>query len=173
MDPEAIQKDAPVVASNQPVYHDERPFNGFTAATLEKDKYHLNLLSIFYFIIAGLRAFGAFISLIYLPIGIFILSSGDVNRNGLPPWAGYIFIGLTACMAPFNALVAYLLFHTGRSLRQQKRWKFIFVVAIIDCITGGAVGIVLGIFTIVVLTRESVKELFKRNEGQYLPQENV
>jgi hypothetical protein len=103
---------------------------------------------------------GGVASLIYLPIGLLVLSTAEGNRKGLPPEIGYVLIGVSVCMVPWAAVYAYLLYHTGRSLREQKRWKFIFVMAIVKCVLGGVLGIVLGVFTIIVLNRPSVQALF-------------
>ncbi len=58
---------------------------------------------------------------------------------------------------------SYMLCRAGMSLLQNKRWTFCFVMAILLCLNP-PLGTILGVFTIVVLNRPSVKELFGRNE---------
>ena len=91
----------------------------------------------------------------------------------MPPEFGYFFIGLGIFLLLWRAVYAYLMFHTGQSLRQQKRWQFIFIMAIVDCVLGGVVGIVLGVFTIVILNRPSVKELFAEGDSPYPKNEDA
>jgi len=55
----------------------------------------------------------------------------------------------------FAAMVAF----AGRSLQTRQRYTFCLVMAGIECIFM-PVGTVLGVFTIIVLVRDSVKELF-------------
>ncbi|PYI82572.1 MAG: hypothetical protein DMF09_14100 [Verrucomicrobia bacterium] len=54
---------------------------------------------------------------------------------------------------------ALFLTFAGRSLSRRKHYWFAFVVACIECIFI-PFGTILGVFTIIVLSRESVKTLF-------------
>jgi hypothetical protein len=51
----------------------------------------------------------------------------------------------------------------GRSLARRKRYLFCLIVAGTMCVMCNPLGTVLGVFTIVVLLRPSVKELFGAN----------
>ncbi|MDP0495746.1 MAG: hypothetical protein Q7Q73_06010 [Verrucomicrobiota bacterium JB024] len=64
---------------------------------------------------------------------------------------------LLALMAP----VALLL--SARFLQQSRRYLFSFVVAVLLCLAF-PLGTVLGVFTIIVLSRESTKQLYLRTE---------
>jgi hypothetical protein len=55
--------------------------------------------------------------------------------------------------------MAICIFITGRSIAHRKHYWFSFVIACIECIFM-PFGTVLGVFTIIVLARESVKRLF-------------
>jgi len=50
----------------------------------------------------------------------------------------------------------------SKYLKEIKNYNFIFVVAILNCLTG-ILGIVLGIFTIIELNKPDVKALFNKN----------
>jgi len=54
---------------------------------------------------------------------------------------------------------ALFLTFAGRSLSRRKHYWFAFVVGCIECIFV-PFGTILGVFTIIVLSRESVKTLF-------------
>jgi hypothetical protein len=158
----AIQEGLP-----RPLKPGDRPDDGFArfdGETLRRDREHLNLLSIFYFILAGLQLFGVFFGLLYAVIGGVVLTVGAVAeaQEGIAAViVGAVFIVLGVVALVLGLAYAYLLYLTGRSLRDCRRRTLCFVVAILLCVLGGIIGIVLGIFTIIVLSRESVQELFK------------
>jgi len=168
-----IQKGAPVVQPREPMTPDYETHSRFSSATREKDKQHLKTLSIFYFIFAGFSAFAALLSLILIPVGVWLASMTDTRRGALSPEFGYFFIGLGAFLLVWRGVYAFLMFHAGKSLRRQKRWKFVFIMAIVDCVLGGMPGIVLGVFTLIVLNRPSVKELFAESESPYARNEDA
>ena len=59
----------------------------------------------------------------------------------------------------FSLTLAALIFATGRCIARRRRYMFCLVMAGVEC-TFMPMGTVLGIFTIIVLIRESVKQLF-------------
>jgi hypothetical protein len=56
--------------------------------------------------------------------------------------------------------MAICILMAGRSLARQRRYLFAFVIACLECFFIPPFGTILGVFTIVVLSRESVKALF-------------
>jgi ABC-type phosphate transport system permease subunit len=54
----------------------------------------------------------------------------------------------------------------GKYRKHQGGYWFCFILAIVTLVIGGIPGIVLGIFSLIVLSRDSVKSLFR---GQSLP----
>jgi hypothetical protein len=82
-------------------------------------------------------------------------------------------------LAGFSPLIGSLLFLlgiaiaiciliAGRSLAKHTRYWFAFVVACIECLFI-PFGTILGVFTIIVLSRDSVKELFPAAVGKQYP----
>ena len=55
--------------------------------------------------------------------------------------------------------MAICILMAGRSLARQRRYLFAFVIACLECFFI-PFGTILGVFTIIVLSRESVKTLF-------------
>ncbi len=159
MDNDAIQKSAPVEPPRGPVDDYDQPFRRFSRETLEKDKQHLKTLSIFFYLMSAFSGFGAIVAILYLPLGFYLAQTTPPPPTGPGPIFGYIFMASGVFALVFNTVYASLLFVCARSLRAYKRRTLIFVMACLLC--GGIPGIVLGIFTIVVLSRESVKELFQ------------
>jgi len=58
-------------------------------------------------------------------------------------------------------VMAISILMAGRSLALRKRYTFAFIIACIECLFF-PFGTILGVFTIVTLSRESVKALFER-----------
>ena len=58
--------------------------------------------------------------------------------------------------------MAICIFIAGRSLALRKRYSFALVIACIECLFV-PFGTILGVFTIIVLSRESVKAFFADN----------
>jgi len=56
-------------------------------------------------------------------------------------------------------VIAICILIAGRSLARQRRYWFAFIVACIECLFI-PFGTILGVFTIIVLSREPVKALF-------------
>jgi hypothetical protein len=128
---------------------------------MKQDLEHLKLLSIFHYVAAGMAAMQACIPYLHFFMGLahatgaFPDTDADARPIGLAimAFAGlFILLGWT-----FAAFVAF----AGRSLQTRKRYTFCLVMAGIECIFM-PVGTVLGVFTIIVLVRDSVKKLFGR-----------
>jgi len=83
----------------------------------------------------------------------------EVSGNVSPEAARGIFVGIGIVAIVLSAIYGILLIIAGGKLRKQRAYGFCFFVGILDLLTFP--GIVLGIFTLIVLTRPTVKELFK------------
>jgi len=78
----------------------------------------------------------------------------------LPPeFLGWIFIVLGSFLFLLGIAMAICILIAGRCLSRRKCYSFALVIACIECLFI-PFGTVLGVFTIVVLSRESVRELF-------------
>jgi hypothetical protein len=87
-------------------------------------------------------------------VGVF-----DHGRNAPPPAIGLVFICLGGTLIVLGWTVAILLLLAGQRLRKRRSYKFCFVVAAISC-AFMPMGTVLGVFTILVLSRPTVKAMF-------------
>jgi branched-subunit amino acid ABC-type transport system permease component len=131
---------------------------------------HLQLLSIFHYIAAGLTAlFGCF-PLMHVAIGILMLTGAfDTDSEEMP--AGLIaalFIALPALFSLGLWIIALLTLLAGRKLAKKRSHTFCLVVAGVECLCM-PIGTVLGVFTIITLTKPGVKEVFDR--GAAVPDE--
>jgi hypothetical protein len=109
------------------------------------------------------RAF-LFFPLLYTTVGaifIFAARHGTAKPGeDLPPeFLGWIFAVLGALLFLIGIAMAICILIAGRSIAHRKRYSFVLVMACIECLFN-PFGTILGVFTIVVLPRESVKALF-------------
>jgi hypothetical protein len=131
---------------------------------MNQDNEHLRLLAIFHYIVAGLAALFSFFPLLYTAMGAIFLFAA---RHGtpkpgeeLPPEIlGWLFVAFGALFFLAGITMAICILFAGISLSRRRCYRFAFVVACIECIFI-PFGTILGIFTIIVLSRESVKALF-------------
>lgn len=112
-----------------------------------------------------LTALMACIPLIHFFIGIALLGWGPAGSDYAPRVVGLLFIILSVFIIVAGWIFAVLIFIAGSRLKQRRAYNFCLVIAFLECLII-PLGTVLGIFTIINLTRESVRELFVRNGGQ-------
>src|SRR6266480_4552887 len=137
---------------------------------MNRDKEHLQLLAIFHYVVAGLAALFSFFPLLYTTVGaifIFAARHGTAKRGeDLPPeFLGWIFAVLGSVLFLIGLSMAICILIAGRSLALRKRYSYAFVMACIECLFI-SFGTILGVFTIVVLSRESVRALFSTATAQ-------
>ena len=137
--------------------------SNLTADADPKDLEHLRLLSIFHYVIAGFMALFSLFPLLHVGMGIAMLSgvmpSNGATNSGEEAMVGWVFILIGGSFVLFGELLAFLVFRAGRCLKQQKSYTYCLVIAAISCLFM-PLGTVLGVFTIIVLVRPSVKTLF-------------
>ena len=131
---------------------------------MNQDKEHLQLLAIFHYVVAGLAALFSFFPLLYTTVGaifIFAARHGTPKPGEEPPpeFIGWIFAIVGSLLFLLGIAIAICILIAGRSLAKRTRYWFALVVACIECLFI-PFGTILGVFTIVVLSRESVKALF-------------
>ena len=131
---------------------------------MNQDAEHLRLLAIFHYVVAGLAALFSLFPLLYTTIGAIFIS---VARHGtpkpgeeLPPeFLGWIFAVVGSFLFLLGVAMAICILIAGRCLSRRKCYSFALVMACIECLFV-PFGTILGVFTIVALSRESVKALF-------------
>ncbi len=126
------------------------------------DDEHLRLLSIFYYVKGGISALFACIPIIHVVLGLVFIIAPQVfgHGNDRPPaFVGLLLVMLGSFLILLGWTFAILALITGRCIAHRKHYTFCFVVACVECLSV-PFGTVLGVFTILVLNRLSVKELF-------------
>jgi fatty acid desaturase len=127
---------------------------------MERDLEHLKLLSIFHYVAAGMAALVACIPFIHFFMGL-AMATGVLSEG--EPGVRPVGIGIMAFAAFFilaGWTLAILMALAGRSLAARRRYTFCLVIGAVECLFM-PVGTVLGVFTIIVLVRESVKGMFQ------------
>ena len=132
---------------------------------LERDTEQLNLLAIFHYVVAGLAALFSFFPLLYTAVGVIFIFAA---RHGtakpgeeLPPeFLGWIFAVIGLVLFVIGIAITIFILVAGRCLSRRKRYSFALVMACIECLFV-PFGTILGVFTIVVLSCESVRGLFQ------------
>ena len=133
---------------------------------MNKDLEHLRLLSIFHYVLGGLIALFSCFPLIHLFMGIMFLSGGFPKppaQNGQPEFPVKLF-GLMFTVIPLIFILggwtlAVCTIIAGRKLAKHQSHLFCLIIAVILCVFA-PFGTILGVFTIIVLLRDSVKALF-------------
>jgi hypothetical protein len=144
-----------------------------------EDREHLSALSIGHFILAGVALFSGIPALVWGVAGAKLvdemgtdlsMAMGDISgQSGVDPFGG----GADAMMQDVRQLVivaivagitiavisAIHLAVVGVKIRQRRWWAFCYLTGWGECLMF-PFGTILGIFTIIVLGRPSVKRLF-------------
>lgn len=128
---------------------------------MNQDEEQLHLLSVFHYVLAGLCALFALFPLIYVAMGLTMMGGlgAEPGERFAPLFAGCFLAGLGGLFLAFAVAYALALFLAARFLAERRRHTFCVVVAAISC-TFTPLGTVLGVFTLIVLFRPSVRLLF-------------
>jgi len=137
---------------------------------MTQDEEHLKLLAIFHYVVGAIGALFACFPLIHVTLGaIMAFNPGffTEGQKGPPPpaFVGYLFmlVGAFFILVGWSAAICTIV--SGRFLARRKNRMFSFVVAALLCMFV-PFGTVLGVFTIIVLSKESVQQLYRATSGQ-------
>jgi hypothetical protein len=130
---------------------------------MNQDEEHLRLLSIFHYVVGGLAGLFAMFPIIHLVIGLMLIFAPRTfeSKGGEPPPAffGWFFVIFAGMFIIAGWVFAGFVITAGRFLARHKHRLFCLVMAGVEC-AFMPFGTVLGVFTIIVLMRDPVKELF-------------
>ncbi len=134
---------------------------------MDQDLEHLRLLSIFHYIVGALAALFSCLPFIHLAIGVAIVNGAmgsGAGQQSPPTFVGWILIAVAAVLIFIGWSIALAILVAGRFLARRTHLTYCFVVGGIECLFM-PFGTVLGIFTIILLMRPTVKPLFQQNAG--------
>lgn len=127
--------------------------------TADQDSEHLRLLSIFHYVAGGLMAAFSCIPIFHVLFGTYFLLTPNGPGGNDARFVGLIFIFIGGAIILLGWALAALTAFAGRCLGQRKHYTFCLIVAGLSCLWM-PFGTVLGVFTLIVLLRPSVKPLF-------------
>jgi len=130
---------------------------------MNDDKQNLKLLSIFHYVVGAIMALFSCFPLIHIAIGFAILSGAFDGKDAPPKFLGLFFIIIPGIMMLCGWTLAICILIAGGKLARYRARTYCLVIAGLECIFM-PFGTVLGVFTIVILMKDSVKELFAGNQ---------
>ena len=136
------------------------------------DQEHLKLLSLFYWVSAGINAFYSLIGLVYVFFAIVMFqafskmpNNGHANDGPPPALFGWLFGGVGLMIFLFLMAMAALKARAGFCIKARKSRTLCLVAAGFSCLEI-PYGSLLGVFTFVVLDRPSVRNEFAQPPAQ-------
>jgi hypothetical protein len=134
------------------------------AGSQKRDGDHLTLLSVFHFVFAGFALFGiAFLVFHYFLMSSFMSPEFWKSQKGAqppPPQLATILAIFYVIAGLFLVVGGALNLLSGMFLRRRTHRLFSMVIAGLNCLNV-PLGTALGIFTIVVLSRDSVRLIYE------------
>lgn len=134
---------------------------------MSQDREHLRLLSIFHYVVGAICGVFAMFPVIHLILGVALATGAldDGSRDAPPREFGWAIVVMAGCFILMGLIMAGCIVVAGRRLSQHRSHTYCLVIAAIEC-TFMPFGTALGVFTLVTLTRPSVKELFDSHVQQ-------
>jgi hypothetical protein len=146
---------------------------------MSRDDDHLKLLAIFHYVLGAMTVLFCSFPLMYVFIGLMFIFRPDAfdhaggGRGAFPDRAfGLIFVGVGAVLLLLGWTLGVLTAYAGRCISRREKHTFCLVVAGLNCFHQ-PFGTALGIFTFIVLLRDSVKQLFEANTSPAPPPGNL
>jgi hypothetical protein len=149
------------------------PYQGWPPHAYQpvRDAEHLKILSICHYVWGAISTVFSMCGLMYVFMGLAFTNdpsffnntnsgSGAGGANQPPPeWFGYMMVGMGTVVVLLGSLVGGLTIYSGRCIARRRNRTFSMAMAGVNCLSM-PVGTVLGVFTFMVLTRDSVRALY-------------
>lgn len=123
---------------------------------MKQDEEQLNLIRILFMVMAGLVALMMCVGMFYIILGISIASA---PKNADSDAVGVIFPIMGMFVIMLSLAMSGACFYASKCIQERKNWTFVFVVSCILCLNM-PLGTALGVFSIIVLNRATVKVAF-------------
>jgi fumarate reductase subunit D len=129
--------------------------------TAEED--HLRILVVFHYVVGGLAALFSLFPVIHIVMGIMIVLGKFDDPAGSPAddIFGWFFVAIGTVLMLMGLTFAACVAFVGRCLARRQHYMYCLVIAGVECMFV-PFGTVLGVFTIIELQKESVRQLFGR-----------
>ncbi|QWP76493.1 hypothetical protein J5226_23410 [Lysobacter sp. K5869] len=141
--------------------NDPLPSAAAPSAPPSKDAAHLDLIGVFYYVLAAIAALFSLFPLIHVTMGAAMISGAfDQPGNGAPPQiVGWLFLVMGAIFILVGMAFAASMALAGRRLRQRRSYTLCLVLAALSCMFM-PFGTVIGVLALVLLVKPEVKAMF-------------
>lgn len=133
-----------------------------------QDLEQLRLLSIFHYVVGAIAGLFACIPVIHFIMGLVLVAGWFGTNESADRGIGLIFMIIAGGFILAGWVYAICLIQAGRFLVRQQHYNYCLVIAAMSCLFT-PLGTVLGVFSIIVLMRDSVKELFQQQTSPQTP----
>ncbi|NTU41816.1 MAG: hypothetical protein HGA78_01935 [Nitrospirales bacterium] len=142
----------------------------------DQDSQHLKVLSVLHYVVGCLGIVASCLPLLHIAMGVTMLRSPALFARDSgpppPPFLGWILISIGLFFILFGMAMSIGILLSGRYISRRRGYLYSFVIACIECVFF-PFGTALGVFSIVVLSRPSVKELYRSSEAGHFPNAEV
>lgn len=128
---------------------------------MDQTDHHIQILSVFHYVVAGLAAAFSFLPVFHLAFGMAIVTGAikSGHDEGVLQFVGCLMAAAAMFVILAGLTFALLVALSGRFLATRRHFTYCLVIAGVECIFS-PFGTVLGVFTLIVLTRAGVRERF-------------
>lgn len=135
------------------------------APPVPRDHEHLRVLAIFHVVIGVLTILFSSIFIIHTVFGLMILlhpAALGPPKDQPPPVVGLLAFGIGSIVVLCGWILGVLSIYAGGCIKARRNYVFILVIDALLCAFTGPFGTILGVFSFIVLNRQTVKETFGR-----------
>lgn len=126
---------------------------------MTEDEKNLDLLAIFHYVLGGLTALFACFPLIHVAVGLALVFGKLDGPNPPPAVFGWLFVAIGGFFVLAGWALAVAIAVAGAKLKRRTSRTYCLVVGALECMLM-PLGTVLGVFTLLVLMKDSVKGIF-------------
>jgi hypothetical protein len=130
--------------------------------TTDDDAKHLDLLVTFHWVVGAMLALFSCMFIFHIGMGIAVIEGSffkDAHGGGPPPFMGWFFVAMGVVAVTLGWSTAACIFVAARKLARRRHRMFCMVIAGIEC-TFMPFGTVLGVLTLIALSKDSVRHMF-------------
>jgi len=126
-----------------------------------EEQKQIDLLAVFHFVVGGITALMACMPFMHVFVGLMMMSGDFFGEEGgaPPPGFGLIFVVMGSFCIIAGWAIAIGIVSAGFKLKARRNRLYCMVVAGIECMFM-PFGTVLGVFTLILLNRDSVRAVF-------------
>jgi len=128
-----------------------------------EDAKQLDLLAVFHYVVGGIMALFSCLPFMHVLMGLAVVSGKffENAEGSTPPDAifGWFFVVMGSVFILFGWAISICIIIAGRKLKQRRSRMFCMVVAGIECMFM-PFGTVLGVFTLIALNKDSIKQTY-------------